>query len=374
MLCALSFVSGGDKSKEMKIAMMSRWNATCGISAHAELVGMEWVKKHDLTVFAPTLESATDWHHNPIEKEDEEFVIRGYEQPETIGKTGWIDERLWKEDYDVLVIQGLELMPIPTLLETFPKIEAKKVLVWHAGKLPIYKEFYKLYFDAIVCFDFRFINMLRGKYPEELIQIIPFPCRPVAEVKGDNGKKRARNELDIPGEKTILFSFGKQPLYEYKDYLWLANELKERYDLKYLVLRSYGDFAPESDFLEIRRGRPEYEEIYKYLRVADIFLLAKPETENIVVSSTVFQCLGALTPIVVPEVEYVELMDKEIVKYKNREDLKEKVIRLIEDEDWKEEVLRHAEQYVRKNSAGKIAENFISLFEDILILTKNKAF
>jgi nicotinamidase-related amidase len=83
----------------MKIAMMTRWNATCGISAHAELVGGEWLKKHDLTVFAPTLESATDWHHNPIEKEDEEFVIRGYEQPKRIGETGWIDKRLWKKDY-----------------------------------------------------------------------------------------------------------------------------------------------------------------------------------------------------------------------------------------------------------------------------------
>ena len=352
----------------MKIAMMSRWNATCGISAHAELVGREWVKKNDLTVFAPTLESATDWHHNPIEKEDEEFVIRGYEQPERIGKTGWIDERLWKEDYDVLVIQGLELLPIPTLLEMFPKINAKKVLVWHVGKLSIYKELYKLNFDAIVCLDFRFENMLKGKYPEGIISIIPYPCHPVAKGKGkgDSDKKRARNELGIPCEKIILFSFGKQPLFEYKDYLWLVNELKEKYDLKYLVLRSYGDLPPESDFLEVRRGRPEYEEIYKYLHAADIFLLPKSETEYLVVSSTVFQCLGALTPIVVPEVRYVELMDKEIVKYKDREDLKEKVIRLIEDEDLKEEVLRHAEQYARENSAKKIANKFISLFEDIL--------
>ncbi|MBK5190080.1 MAG: hypothetical protein JJE19_01070 [Methanosarcinales archaeon] len=350
----------------MKIAMMSRWNATCGISAHAELVGREWVKKNDLTVFAPTLESATDWHHNPIEKEDEEFVIRGYEQPERIGKTGWIDERLWKEDYDVLVIQGLELLPIPTLLEKFPKINAKKVLVWHVGKLPIYKELYKLNFDAIVCFDFRFENMLKGKYPEGIISIIPYPCHPVAKVKGDSDKKRARNELGIPCEKIILFSFGKQPLFEYKDYLWLVNELKEKYDLKYLVLRSYGDLPPESEFLEVRRGRPEYEEIYKYLYAADIFLLPKSETEYLVVSSTVFQCLGALTPIVVPEVRYVELMDKEMVKYKDREDLKEKVIRLIGDEELKEEVLRHAEQYARENSAKKIANKFISLFEDIL--------
>ena len=257
-------------------------------------------------------------------------------------------------------------MPIPTLLEVFPKIEARKVLVWHVGKLPTYKGLYKLNFDEIVCFDLRFKSMLKGKYPEEIIAIIPFPCRPVAKVKGESDKKRARNELGIPSDKIILFSFGKPPLYVYKDYLWLANELKKIYDLKYLVIRSHGDLPPEKDFLEVRMGRPEYEEIYKYLHAADIFLLPKSETENIVVSSTLFQCLGALTPIVVPEVRYVELMDKEVVKYKNREDLKQKVIRLIEDENLKEEVLRHAEQYVRDNSAEKIAKRFIRLFENIL--------
>ena len=348
----------------MKIAMMSRWNATCGISAHAELVGREWVKKHNLTVFAPTLESATDWHHNPIEKEDEEFVIRGYEQPEALGKTGWIDERLWREDYDVLVVQGLELLPIPTLLEMFPRIEAKKVLVWHGGRLPVYEDFYKLNFDALACFDFRFENMLKEKYPEEKIHIIPFPCRPVVKVERD--KKEARDELGIPCDKTILFSFGKQPLFEYEDYLWLVNELKKKYDLKYLILRSYGDIPPKTDFLDIRRARPQYEEIYRYLHASDVFLWPRSEAETIVVSSAIFQCLGALTPIVAPDVRHVELMNKEIVKYKDREDLKEKVIRLIEDEDFKQEVLRHAGQYVRENSAEKIAKKFILMFEDVL--------
>ena len=346
----------------MKIAMMSRWNATCGISAHAELVGKEWVKKHDLTVFAPTLESATDWHHNPIEKGDEEFVIRGYEQPESIGKTGWIDERLWKGDYDVLVIQGLELLPIPALLDVFPKIEAKKVLVWHVGMLPVYDRLYKLKFDAVVCFNSRFKKMLNEKYPEERIHIIPFPCRMV--VKGD--KKRAREELGIPRGKTVLFSFGKEPLCEYMDYLWLVNELKEKYDLKYLVLRSYGDILPESEFLDARCCIPPYDEIYRYLHASDVFLWAKRETDYIVVSSTVCQCLGALTPIVAPDVRHVEQMDKEIIKYKNREDLKDKVIRLIEEEEFKKEVLKHAKQYVSENSAEKIAKKFIRMFEDIL--------
>jgi len=345
----------------MKIAMMSRWNVTCGISAHAELVGREWVKRHDLTVFAPTLESATDWHHNPIEKVDDEFVIRGYEQPETIGKNGWITERLYKEDYDVLVIQGLELLPIPALIEMFPRIEAKKVLVWHLGKLPVCESLYKLNFDAVVCFDSRFENMLTDKYPEDKIHIIPFPCRMV--VKGD--KKRAREELDIPDGKTILFSFGKEPLYAYSDYLWLVNELKGKYDLKYLILRSYGDIPATSESLEVQRGRLKYEEIYRYLHASDVFLWPKMETDYIVVSSTLCQCLGALTPIVAPDVRYVELMGKEVVKYRDRKELKDKVIRLIEEEDYKREVLWHAEQYARANSAEKIATEFIGLFEDI---------
>lgn len=348
----------------MKIAMMSRWNATCGISAHAELVGREWVEKHDLTVFAPTLESATDWHHKPIEKEDEEFVIRGYEQPETIGESGWIDERLWKEDYDVLVIQDLKLMPVPNLVQIFPKISAKKVLIWHEGNLSICEGFYKLNFDAIVCFDTRYKNALNGKYPEEKFHIIPFPCHPVVKVRGD--KKRVMDELGIPGEKIILFSFGRQPLFEYEDYVWLANELKKKYDLKYLVVRSNEDTLPKKDFLEVRRYRPDEEKIYEYLHASDIFLLPKGRTKNIVVSSTVFQCLGALTPVVSPAARHVELMDKEIVKYKNREELKEKVIRLIEEEDLKEEVLRHAEQYVKENSVEKIAKKFIRMFEDVL--------
>lgn len=75
--------------------------------------------------------------------------------------------------------------------------------------------------------------------------------------------------------------------------------------------------------------------------------------------------MGALTPIVDPDVRHVEQMDKAIVKYKNRGDLKDKVIRLIEEEEFKKEVLKHAEQYVRENSAEKIAKKFIRMFEDI---------
>ena len=38
----------------MKIKMMSRWNTSCGVSTHAELVGRAWVEMgHKLKVLAP---------------------------------------------------------------------------------------------------------------------------------------------------------------------------------------------------------------------------------------------------------------------------------------------------------------------------------
>lgn len=347
----------------MKIAMLTRWNATCGISMHAELVAKEWIKNHDLTVFAPTSESARDWHHQIVEKPDEDYVIRGYEQPTTLSESGWIDDRLWKEDYDILIVQGLALMPIQTLLKIWKKIKAKKILVVHEGKLPTYEGFYKCEFDSIVCFDNRYKSMLLRRYPPDKIHIIPYPCHPV--VKSNNVP--ARKKSSISKEKIILFSFGRQPLEEYRDYLKVINELKGRYEVKYVVLRSDHKWNQKElpGFLDLKMGAPPTEKIYEYLQVADIHLIPKSPTDSVVVSSTVFQCLGALTPIVVPNTKHFELLEREVVKYNNREELREGIIKLITDEDFRENVLNSAEKYVNNNSSEKVAEMFIKLFRDI---------
>jgi len=346
-----------------KIAMITRWNATCGISMHAELVAKEWIKNHDLTVFAPTLESTRDWHHQIVEKPDEDYVIRGYEQPITLSESGWIDDRLWKENYDILVVQGLALIPIQTLLKNWKKIKAKKILVVHEGKLPTYEDFYKCEFDSIVCFDNRYKSMLLRRYPPDKIHIIPYPCHPV--VRGN--KALARKKLSISKEKIILFSFGRQPLKEYKDYLKVVEELKGEYEIKYVILRSDHKWNQKElpKFLDLRMEAAPTEKIYEYLHVADVHLIPKSPTDSVVVSSTAFQCLGALTPIVVPNTKHFELLEKEIVKYNNRKELKEAIIKLILDEDFRKDVLNSAEKYVNNNSSEKVAEMFIKLFRDI---------
>jgi len=343
----------------MKIAMLTRWGATCGIATHAELIAKEWIKNHQLTVFAPTLNSVKDWYHQVINKPDESWVIRGYEQPTSIGQSGWIDDRLWKNDYDVLVVQGLELMPIPALIKIWEKIKAKKILVVHEKSLPSYEGFYKLKFDAIVCFDERYKSMLSKRYPPDIIHIIPYPCHPI--VKGD--MKLARKKLGIPGDKIVLFTFGRQPQKEYDDFLRVVEELSKTYNIKYLILRSDNKWDRNiAEFLDIRMGALPIEEIYEYLHAADVHLIPKSHIPMVVVSSTAFQTLGALTPIVAPATQHFEMLNKEIVKYRNIKELKDAIIRLITDEDYKKDILNAAEKYVKENSSKIIAKRFIELF------------
>jgi DNA-binding transcriptional LysR family regulator len=261
-------------------------------------------------------------------------------------------------------------MPIPNLLGMFPKIKAKKVQVIHEWALPDNPGYYELDFDAIVCFDHRYKTMLLERYPEEKIHIIPYPCHPYAT----GNKEKAREKLGLPKDALILFSFGRQPLTEYGDYLWLANELGKKYNLIYLVVRSDNPSDSEvvgktlrrqSSFCEVRFERPLIDRVCDYLHASDIHLIPKGVSSNIVVSSTVFQCLGSGTPIVIPDTRYVEEeMDKEVVKYRpnDRAHLKMQILRLIEEENLRKATVKAAEKYVRENSAQKIAEKFMALF------------
>lgn len=139
----------------MRIKMMSRWNASCGVSIHAELVGRAWVEMgHDLKVLAPI-------ENKPKTDVDELYVSRCYELGK---KEPFFDPEPFLEgDFDIFVVQNLEIMPMKKLLEIYPLIrkKAKTVLVVHEGGPPTDPYFYKFDWDAVVCFDERYKLFLK---------------------------------------------------------------------------------------------------------------------------------------------------------------------------------------------------------------------
>ena len=356
----------------VKIAVFTRWNATCGISLHAELIVREWVRRgYDVKVFAPTIESAsTDWHHRILEVRDEPWVIRCYGETDD-PNGGFIDfDKILSYDFDVFVVEAYARQPISKLRELLEKVKkrgAKTVAIIHGFKREHTDPFALMDFDAYVVFDHRYIDELLKPFLDKIgdrVYIIPYPCTPPLEVKAER-----------PGfaeGKILFFSFGRQPAEEYRDYFEALRRLRESYDLVYWIIRSDGLLNVNEKWVKQWWMRPPLNVLYKYLKASDIHLLPKGRSKYVVVSSTVYQTLGALVPIVTPNTRYVETIPTDsdgigvIVKYNDVEDLVRKLRLLIEDPGVRMRVVEEARRFVEENRVERIAEKYIELFKSLL--------
>jgi len=66
-----------------------------------------------------------------------------------------------KKEYDILIVQRIEWIPIEGLLKIYPNIreKAKVVYVVHEAKLPENSLFWEFEWDAVICFDERYKRM-----------------------------------------------------------------------------------------------------------------------------------------------------------------------------------------------------------------------
>ena len=348
-----------------KIGFLTRWNATCGVSVHAELLASELMRKgHEVKVFAPSVFTADRYcptHH--VIGDDEAFVFRCYdEKPLKEAEGGSIDaRRILEEDMDFLIVESYPTLPqreVERVCRRLRERGVKVVAVIHEGRSDELQYEDLRTFDRIVCFDRRYLRLL-SEY-DDIVEIIPYPCHPV------RASKRRFAE-----DKLRFFSYGVQPVWQYNDYVHALRNLNCEFE--YVVVRSDGLIPFKDRFLIQKRMRLSTEELYAFLHNSDIHLLPKgaPSRKNaVVVSSTLFLCLGSLVPTVVPNTKHFESLPtiegvKPAVIYENLEDLKMKIERLIEDESFRESVRRAALRYVEENSVEKIADKFIKLLENI---------
>lgn len=351
----------------MKLAILSRWNTACGVLLHAELIAREWIKNnHNLKVFAPN-------NIRPIGK-DEEYVIRCFSDEGNHVESFFHPEPFLDSDYDILVVERLEWVPLEPLKNIFAMIKKKAKIVYVVleRKLPTNPLFYEFNWDSIVCFDKRYKKQWSKSFDEKKIHIIPYPTGSLQ--KGN--KQKARKELNLPQDKKIVFSFGWAPELHIFPILPTLQKLNKNLPFLYLVLADpkyiAADIQPLKDhkFIELRHELASNDQIYKYLHASDAYLIHKQKEEVLpgeaVVHSSILMCIGTPTPIITSNTEFVWFLNKELMKYSNNDELHQFLIEIFNRNESVNQVLKASEEYVINHSPRKIAGEFIKLFYNLL--------
>lgn len=355
----------------MRIAFLSRWNATCGVSLHAELLCRRLSQMgFEVVVFAPKLRSANlDWHHRMINVRDEAWVLRAYEETSELAYPygGSISSKILEADYDALIVEIYGRLPLNELAKVSDKLGRKAKLIgvlhlaWRRDIPPILK----IPWDALAIFDERYRSeLLEGHDLSSIkrIEEIPYPC---AIIDAERARRPRQAE-----EKFLFFTYGRQPEIEYADYIRALRSICGDGRAAYYILRSGDRIKIDEAWIIQEMDRPELSRLYEYLRGADLHLIPKSDTRGVVVSSTAYQSLYSGTPIVAPDTRYFEtipgsLDEGPIVKYRlgDSEDLLEKLRILMSDEGRRGIIAENARRYALENSDEKIAKRFLELME-----------
>ena len=352
----------------MKIGMMCLWNAANGSSIHAEFIGRAWVKMgHQLRVFSATKHPDA----RPTDQEDEDYLIRHFRVDQIVPYTRAVafdPSPLLEQEYDVFVAQNVERLPAEELAEVFPEIKKKAVtvMVVHEGKAPEDPLYYEFEWDALVAFDERYREYLVKFFPVERIHLIPYPCHSLRL----GNKRRAREKLALAQDERIVFSFGFRPS-EAEAVLPALEEVAREYPLKYVVIANPGSelgslpkAAEKFGLLDFRVRTLPLEELYMYLHASDALLIHRESSAKYraVLSSTVCQVLGSGCPILFHESNYGEYHGNEIVKYRDFDDMKKKLVDLFHGRFDIEKV----RTFLEDHDAEVIAGRFVRLFEQLL--------
>ena len=352
----------------MKISIMGGWNTASGASLHCELIGKEFVRAgHELNVFTFYKHA---YHGSHITGIDQPYVSRCFTHsrfnPVQLEAKPFIEN-----DYELFIAEDIGMLPkdhLKKIFDTHIRKKAKTISVFHDNQLSNDPSFYQFDWDAIVAFDVRFKKILLNAFPKEKIHIIPYPC--TSWKVGDQVSEREK--LYLPLDKKIIFCFGDNPVRILKIIEWL-NELHEDYPIlllivtrDLLVVQKYNEIKETVKYeIEIKEEGPSINRLYKYMYAADAMLYYRDQTENVVVASTILQCLGAGCPIVANNSRYTELLEDEIFKYSNKEELVTAFKDIFDNSKRHKTILQNAKQYVELNSVQAVSLKFIQLKKNL---------
>ncbi len=359
----------------IRVALMSSWNAICGVSIHAELIGREIVKmSHYLRVFAPI--QYEDDGTRLCFLTDEPYVTRNYSfmrygdrlTDEEIHSGLFLDPSpLLQEDFDLLIVEKPSSVPLKKLIKALHHFQGKTLAIIHEDRKPENPYFYKPDWDSVVVFDERYKELFSDVFSDEKIHIVPYPCHPI-DVRD---KELVRRKLNLPEDVDLVLSFGR--IHKPEELLSSLFLLWKRREFTYLCLTgtpelyaSMKRLEKRYPFLRIKFDRPPIGGLYDYLNAADAILMHREEPRhitgeprNLAISSAAHLCLGALVPVLCSDVALFSSFKGEVLKYRNLEEMK-KLLELVLDgkvNDLKARVRK----FVNERSADKIARKLLEI-------------
>jgi len=346
----------------VKIALIGRWNATCGVSLHGELIGRELVRRGcSLRVFAPLPESAGRWWHHRIVRRDEDFVRRVYTELSPEGEEGHLDPAgILSERFDVLLVESYEKLPYRDVEEVVRRLRERgvpAVAVIHESCPEDLRYTDLAVFSTLVVFDERYLKEVLGERAGDTeVEILPYPCLPVRE-----GNRKFAEDGRI-----VFFSFGRQPVEEYGDFLYVLRKLRKDYPrLVYRIVRAGEAVGAEEEWIFEEQRILDIEDIYTLLHSSDFHLLPKGRTDRVVVSSTLYQTIGSLCVTVAPDTRFFETLPRgeeaPVVLYRDRSELEHRLRELLESPELRERIRENARRFAEENSLLKVADRFLKL-------------
>jgi hypothetical protein len=182
---------------------------------------------------------------------------------------------------------------------------------------------------------------------------------------------KARRYLDLPLNKKIVLAYGADSLYFHADLFPVFEKLSRNYPVLFLLLSHHTQTATQEfklpSFFLMREEMPPDDRLYAYLYASDAYIYyGRMSIGGVGVSSCVTTCLGAGRPVLVPAYcNFFDLSGEEVVKYGALTDLEQKFRDIFNGTESIKKSLAAAHEYASANSAPRIAEQFLRLFEEI---------
>jgi len=352
---------------DIRIAIMGGWNTDSGASFHCEMIGKAFVELgYKLNVFTFFSDS---FHGTNITGIDEDYVIRCYtvssDKKQQLNAIPFVTG-----DYNYFIVEDLGMLPKNLLAKIFNRIrkKGKTINVIHDGKLTDDPSFYQFEWDAFVVFDERYYEFLVRSYDKDKVRIIPYPAHPMK--RGD--KSAARKKLGIPQDRKIVLTFGPAAGLAAKLIPTIA-KLEDEFPLRILAVTKNREAlnlisalkSSEIMDIEIREEAPDIDKLYEYLHASDVLLINKPGIGHVVVSSTIYQCMGSGCPIVALYSPFTELMGDSIIKFTNNRELLAGLTSVFNKDDRYRTLVIETEKFVAENSSIEVAKKFIEMFKTL---------